>query len=243
MNLLAVVTPPSIYQSPTASMRTLKYYLSDAAKHKARVHQLDFIGAFLQAKVNNRIFVKLDIRYTHYFPEYAKYFGRTLRLLKSVYGMTNSGKLFADELIEWLRKAGFIQSQCQMYIYYKYAPDVSKIVVLSYVDDCVYWYTNEDLGKLFLDTLGKIFHVKFLGYAHWFMSIRIYQLKDHSIYVDQDRYDNSIVARYLDTATVKVSTNFYKTTLPADMIFTKVDVSTSDEQVYKLTRYKLPQTS
>ena len=32
--------------SPTASMRNLKYFLADAAKHKARVHQLDFIGAF-----------------------------------------------------------------------------------------------------------------------------------------------------------------------------------------------------
>ena len=138
-----------------------------------------------------------------------------------MYGMTNYGKLFADELKEWLLEASFIQSQCQTSIYYKYAPDVSKIVVLSYVDDCVYWYTNEDLGKWFVDTLGKKFHVNFLGYAHWFMSIRIYQLKDHSIYVDQARYATSIVAKYLDTATFKVSTNFYKTTLPADMIFTK----------------------
>ena len=57
--------------SPIASMRTLNYFLADAAKHKAIVHQLDFIGALLQAKVNNRVFVKLEIRYTHYFPEYA----------------------------------------------------------------------------------------------------------------------------------------------------------------------------
>ena len=84
--------------SLTAYMRTLKYFLEDAAKHKTRVHQLAFIGVFLQAKVKNRDFVKLDIRYTDYFPEYAKYFGRALRLLKSMYGMTNSGKLFADEL-------------------------------------------------------------------------------------------------------------------------------------------------
>ena len=60
--------------------------------------------------------------------------------------MTNSGKLFADELTEWLLEAGFIQSQCHMYIYYKYSPDGSKIGVLSYVDDCVYWYKNEDIG-------------------------------------------------------------------------------------------------
>ena len=59
--------------------------------------------------------------------------------------MTNYGKLFSDELTEWLLEAGFIQSQCHMYIYYKYAPDGSKIVVLYYVDDCVYWYTNDYL--------------------------------------------------------------------------------------------------
>ena len=127
-------------------------------------------------------------------------------------------------------------SQCQISIYYKYAPDGSKIVVLSYVNDCVYWYTNEYLGKWFVDTLGKIIHVNLLGFAHWFMSIRISQLKDHSISLDQARYATSIVAKYLDTATVKVSTKFYKTTLTADMIFTKEDVSTSDEQTEKLTR-------
>ena len=82
--------------SPTASMRTLKYFLADAAKHKSRIKQLDFIGAFLLAKVKNRVFVKLDISYTDYFPEYAQYFERALRLFKSMYGIKNSGKLIAD---------------------------------------------------------------------------------------------------------------------------------------------------
>ena len=59
----------------------------------------------------------------------------------------NSGKLFDDELTEWLLEAVFIQSKCNMSIYYKYAPDGTKSVVLSYVEDCVYWYTSEALGK------------------------------------------------------------------------------------------------
>ena len=84
--------------SPTASMATLKYFLVDTTKHKARVCKLDFIGAFLQAKSKNRVFVKLDIRYADYFPSHSNYFGKSFRLLKSMYGMTNSGKLFADEL-------------------------------------------------------------------------------------------------------------------------------------------------
>ena len=83
--------------------------------------------------------------------------------------MNNSGKLFADELTEWLLEAEFIQLQCQMSIYYKYAPYGKTVVVLSYVDDCVYWYTNEDLGKWFVNTMGKILYVNFLGYSHWLM--------------------------------------------------------------------------
>ena len=117
-----------------------------------------------------------------------------------------------------------------------YEPDVSTFVVLYYVDECVYWYTNEALGKWFVDNLGEILHVNFLGYVHWFMSFRIYQMKYHSISVDRARYATSIVAIFLHTATVTVSTKFYKTKFPAGMIFTKEDVSTSDEQVDKLTR-------
>ena len=91
------------------------------------MHKLDFIGAYLQAKFKNRVFAKLDCRYAEYFTEYSSYFGRSLRLLKYMYVMTNSGKLFADELTEWLIEAGFIQSQFHMSIYYKYAPDGKNI--------------------------------------------------------------------------------------------------------------------
>ena len=74
------------------------------------------------------MFVILNIRYAACFPEYSQYFGRALKLLKSMYVMNNSGKLFSDELTECLIEEGFMQSQCQMSIYYKYAPDGSKIV-------------------------------------------------------------------------------------------------------------------
>ena len=34
-----------------------------------------------------------------------------------MYGTTILGKLFADELTEWLLETGFIQSECHMSIY------------------------------------------------------------------------------------------------------------------------------
>ena len=53
--------------SPTTSMRTLKYFFVYATKHKAIFHQLHFIAALLQAKVKNRVVVKLDSKYADYF--------------------------------------------------------------------------------------------------------------------------------------------------------------------------------
>ena len=82
-----------------------------------------------------------------------------------------------------------------MSIYYNYAPDGSKTVVLSYVDYFLYLYTYEALGKWFVNSLGNIFHVNFLGCAYWFMSIIISQIKGHYISLYQARYATSIVAK------------------------------------------------
>ena len=84
-----------------------------------------------------------------------------------------------------------------------------------------------------MNNLGNGFHVNFLGYEHWFMSIIISQIKYHYISVDQARYDTFVVKKYLYIATVKAITKFYKSTLPSDMIFTEYVTSTSDEQVKK----------
>ena len=89
-------------------MRNLKTFLAGATKHKAKVHQLYLIEELFQSKVKNRAFVKLDSIYADYFLEYSIYFGRALRLLKYMYSMTNSGKLFSNDLTESLLEAGFI---------------------------------------------------------------------------------------------------------------------------------------
>ena len=47
-------------------------------------------------------FSEVDNRYGEYFSEYANYYGRPLRLNKSTYGMTNSGKLFYDKITNWM---------------------------------------------------------------------------------------------------------------------------------------------
>ena len=69
--------------------------------------------------------------------------------------MTNSGNVFSDELTEWLLESGSIKSHCQMSIYYKYTPHGTNIIVLYYVDNCVYWCSYESLRKWFVENIGK----------------------------------------------------------------------------------------
>ena len=73
--------------------------------------------------------------------------------------------------------------------------------------------------------------MNFLWYADCSMYIRISQLTDHYISVDQDIYATSVVAKYLGTAKIKDDSKFHNTTLTNDMVFTKDYASTSDKQV------------
>ena len=90
-------------------------------------------------------------------------------------------------------------------MYYNYASYVNKVGVLYYFDGCIYWYKSGSLGKWFVDTIEKISHVNLLIFSYWFISIRIPQMKYDYISGDQSKYDTSIVARYIDTDTVKKS--------------------------------------
>jgi hypothetical protein len=74
-------------------------FLADAARKRCRVHQLDFVGAFLQANVRGRIFVTLPKVYGDIWPDFKYCCGRPLRLVNSMYETTYSGKCWCLEVL------------------------------------------------------------------------------------------------------------------------------------------------
>jgi len=98
--------------SPTALFRCLKTFLAHASRMKARVKQLDFVGAFLQAKMRTRMFVTIPKIYGILFPEYSNYCGIPVRLVMSMYGTTLCGKYWYLDLTEYLIELGFKPSEC-----------------------------------------------------------------------------------------------------------------------------------
>jgi hypothetical protein len=141
--------------SPTASFRALKLFLAHAARLKVHVRQLDFVGAFLQAKVRSRIFVTIPAIYGSIFPEFKQYCGTPLRLLKAMYGMTLSGKFWYQDLMEFLVSMGFSQSTVIQCLFFQKYSDGSVIFILNYVDDMLYYGTSEQTIVAFETKLSE----------------------------------------------------------------------------------------
>ena len=67
-----------------------------------------------------------------------------------------------------------------------------------------------------------------MGYAHWFLSVRIMQDAQKNITVDQSRYAKNITKKYLgNTGTIDPSK--YKSPLPYDFTASKTDQSDTEK--------------
>jgi hypothetical protein len=113
-------------------------FLAHASKTKARVKQLDFVGAFLQAKMWTRMFVTIPQIYSILFPEYKGYCGVLVSLVMSMYGTTLCGKYWYMDLTEYMLEVGFKPSECMRCLFIRTYADGTKLYVLNYVDDMLY---------------------------------------------------------------------------------------------------------
>jgi hypothetical protein len=208
------------------------------------VRQLDFVGAFLQAKVRRRIFVKIPAIYGSIFPEFQQYCGVPLRLLKSLYGMTLSGKYWYQDLMEFLISIGFIQSTVVKCLFFKKLTDGSVIFLLNYVDDMLYYGSSDDALLTFEIQLSERFNLETKGQAHWYLATRITQLASYDIILNQTRYCSSIIKKYLDSVGCKNVSRKHTIPLPCDFVPTSEDCSETEEKAaIFMDEYKLDYAS
>ena len=220
--------------SPTSTKRTLRVYLADASNHNAIVLQLDYIGAFLQAPVRSRVFVLLAMEYIRICPEFAQYFGKPLRLIKSMYGQIFCARYWFLTCADYLVEIGFKQSECDNALFIRKEADGSLTKMLIYIDDSLYFNTNnnKDILRKLEKQLEEKFKVEFQGNAHWFLSMRILRDKHGNYSLDQSRHARNIVNKYLGHME---SNSKVMRPLPSDWIATKTEEAKDDKEVQALS--------
>jgi Reverse transcriptase (RNA-dependent DNA polymerase) len=158
--------------APLATFRLLKVFLAEAAWLRRRVYQADFIGAYLQAKMDRLVYVILPKEYAIYFPDLAHWFGIPLILRKSAYGINSAGRLWAKELFGWYIEFGFTQSAVEPSLF-KYKKGNKWIILVSYCDNTAYFASSDEMRKHFEKSLCQRFDCKLLGQLHWFLQAQI----------------------------------------------------------------------
>ena len=200
----------------------------DVIANGSKIFQLDFIQVFIQSETKKRMFVILDKEYEEFGPQLATHLGRPLRLRKCLYGTDFSGKSWYETLDNFLTtNLNFMMSRVEgcLYIYRK-GNDWTKMI--NYVDDALYYASDDDVRKSFEEKLSKRFNLTLLGKARWYLGMRISQFDQHII-LDQDQYVKNIVSRFEKAFKHPFKTK--ESPLPSNFVPTKKDSPVTEEQV------------
>jgi hypothetical protein len=89
------------------------------------------------------MFVTIPNIYGILYPEFQDFCGKPVRLQMSMYGTTLCGKYWYLNLMDFLKKIGFKEGGCVKCFFIKEFPDRSKTYILNYVDDMLYYGTDD----------------------------------------------------------------------------------------------------
>ena len=223
---------PDNLWSPCVFARTFKMFVAEAVKHRRPINQLDFVGAFCQALVKERIFLQLPSEYAELLPEYREYFKRPHLLAKSIYGLNIAAKAWNEDLTEWLVtniEITFVQSDIDASLFI-HRSGSEFIYLIVYVDDCLYFGSSKQLEEKFEKQMGERFKLETQGWSHWFLGTRLYREEDGSYMLDQGNYIKHILNRYCGKESQWGLPPMKNTPAPVDYIFSKTNRPDNDQE-------------
>ena len=223
---------------PIAGHRAKRKICANATRNRARLYQLDFIGAFLQSHTQRLTYTMLPKEWAELLPEFAQWCGVPLRLNKALYGDVTANKCWDDELSSWLVDVyGFARCLSEPSIFIK-RENGHELVIVNAVDDQLYYSTSDEMRKAFEAAVSKQYNVELMGQAHWYLQARITQSANYDITIDQSRYIALICNRFLPQKGVEGVTDAerkkYAAPLPYDFVATKEDRSKTYVEVLQL---------
>ena len=159
------------------------------------LHQVDIKGAYL-----NGILHEDEVLYTQHPPGYkAQGISRLmLCLLKTLYGLKQSGRRWYQKLSSIFLSLDFKQCSVDQAVFYKVDQDRKTLMVVAvHLDDCTITASSKKLIEELITGLHKSLEVMDLGELHWMISIKIqHDCMNHTIHLSQHAYIDSILHHY-----------------------------------------------
>ena len=177
--------------SPTARMESVRLLIAVAINNDYKIHQMDVRRAYLHAPIDCDIYCEQPEGY-----EAPQEGGSKLvwKLLKSLYGLKQSGRNWHKILSDFLKQSGFTQSKVDTCVFVKLEVGGTTIL-LVWVDDIILVASSDELMNFVKSLLMERFRMKDLGQICFFLGIE-FTPRDGGLLMSQTMYLKSVLKRF-----------------------------------------------
>ena len=180
--------------APVVRSTTKRIMMAIAATEGWKLKQLDIKSAFVNASVDEDIYMKP--------PEGMKAKRDKqgnilyLKLQRALYGLKQAGRNWYENLVKWLLSQDFIRSKVDPCLFVKLKNKSKGYMAIScYVDDLDILVENENDYQYFMKALKNKYEISDLGDLDWSLGINVYQSKGQ-VKINQEKYINDMLRKY-----------------------------------------------
>jgi hypothetical protein len=185
---LQKLNPHEDVYAATATFKTFRTLMSLAAAFDLEVWQLDAVNAFVNADIDDDVYISL--------PEGYSQKGLCLKLLKALYGLKKSPLLWLNEFSKTLRDIGLVPVQGENCLF---RHTTESIFVFFYVDDVLILGPKDKISLMtdIKEQLRRRYEMKDIGEIQWFLNVRITRDRAaRKLWLTHDTYIDKIVQKF-----------------------------------------------
>ena len=176
--------------APVSSSRAIRTLLAIAASKKMTIHQLDIDTAFLNADLQEEIYMSPPDGIPN-IPN-----GHLLRLKKSIYGLKQSPRNFNINLNKHIESMGFKRCVSDTCIYLKTVND-KDVYISVYVDDIIIACQDDNIIADIKTQIATKYKIKDMGEMDWYLGMRYTRDKlSGVITLDQSKYASDVLTKF-----------------------------------------------
>ena len=175
--------------SPVASVEVTRLIVAISAYYKCKLRQADVTSAFLHGTLNGRIYVELPEKLKHEHGE-----SKCWSTRKSLYGLNDAPLAWHKKIKTSLMKLGFKSCPVEPALFY-YSEGKTKTFLVCYVDDLLYFSTNENHLDEIEEKLSREFELKLTKEATKFIGLEVRQTPE-AVELSQTEYVQKMLGTF-----------------------------------------------
>ncbi|CAO1612674.1 unnamed protein product [Jaminaea pallidilutea] len=176
--------------SPVAPYTAIRVVFALAATHGWHLHTTDFTQAYLNGKLEHEIYMKPPAGAE--LPD-----GKVYRIVKGLYGLKQSGRVWNQHLDQTLRQLGFMPLSSAPCVYLKGSGN-DVVIMVTYVDDIAMTSPNEEQLVAVKRSLLDKFQMEDKGEITSFCGIQVnYDRHQRTLRLSQLPYIEAMLAKFL----------------------------------------------